>query len=112
MVELPGQIEDEIGTTVIVGFGTTVIVVTAVLVQTPILAVTVYVSVKLGVANTVEPLALLKLGEAFHVYEDAPLADKLADEPTQILAEAIVTVKLAGSVIVNVWVMGHGVKHS
>ena len=46
---------------------TTVTVVVAVLEQAPVDAVTVYVSVIVGVAITTEPLVVFKLVDAFHV---------------------------------------------
>ena len=64
-----------------VGVAITLTVVTAIFVQELSVPVTVYVSLELGLAVTMLPVALLKLVNEFQVYDDAPLAVKVADVP-------------------------------
>jgi hypothetical protein len=103
VVLAPEQIDAGEALGLSVGVGVTVTVLTSVFVQTPLLPVTVYVIVELGLTVMMLPVS----PDGVHVYELAPLAVNVVLLPEQmVVLPAIATVGLVVTVTVTVLTTG------
>jgi hypothetical protein len=96
VVVLPEQIVVELADTFTVGVGLTVIVIVLTPVQLPIVPVTLYTVVKVGLTTI-----LVLVEEVFHTYELAPLTVNVVLPPEQIVFELaeIFTVVVHGIIL-------------